>query len=275
MKNNLFISGIVVTISMLVGAMFFHIQDAEQLRIVFFDVGQGDATLIISPSGRTMLIDTGSDGARISRKLAGVLPWSRPTIDLLVLTHPDVDHVGGAQRVIAEYNIGGVLMPYSTKDSALFSGLIKEIQEREIPVLFAVAGETITLDDGLLFSILWPPKNAGDILSANNSSIVGQLTYQEDSFLFTGDLEERGEALLPFFSTLLHAEVLKVGHHGSKTSSSDEFLAVIKPSVVVISVGENTYGHPHARVLEKFIGMTILRTDINGDITLISNGNNF
>ena len=264
-----------MTISVLVGAVVFQIQHPSQLRIIFFDVGQGDATLIIAPSGRTMLIDTGSDEALISRKLAEHIPWSRPTIDLLILTHPDLDHVGGALRVIAEYDIGGVLMPYHTKDTAPFLRLVEEIQRRAIPVLFATVGEQITLENALTFSILWPPENAGDILNANNSSIVGLLVYREDSFLFMGDLEVRGERLLPILSSLPHADVLKVGHHGSKTSSSEEFISAVDPGIAIISVGENSYGHPNEEVLERFLGVTILRTDINGDITLISDGNNF
>ena len=274
-RNTRIILSIAVAVSILTGTVIFQFQHQEQLRIVFFDVGQGDAALIISPSGRTMLIDTGRDGARISRKLTEYLPWARPTIDLLVLTHPDLDHVGGALRVITEYDIGGVLMPYRTKDTAFFEGLIEEMQERAIPVLFASAGHEVTLDDELSFSVLWPPKGTGEILSANNSSLVGLLLYKNDSFLFTGDLEKRGEALLPFFSFLPHAEVLKVGHHGSRTGTSKKFFAEVAPSVAIISVGENRYGHPHEEVLKTLQGTTILRTDINGDITLISNGNNF
>lgn len=283
-RHTIVILGIAIAISVLMGMVVFQIQDRDQLRIVFFDVGQGDAALIISPSGRTMLIDTGRDGPLISRKLAEYLPWHRPTIDLLLLTHPDLDHVGGAASVIAEYDIGGVLMPYSTKDTALFADIIKEIRERDIPVLFASAGDEVALENALSFSILWPPRLApgrasphggGPLLSANNSSLVGLLLYKNDSFLFTGDLEARGERLLPFFSSMPHAEVLKVGHHGSKTSTSEEFFAEVNPSVTIISVGENSYGHPHEEVLETLRGTTILRTDTNGDITLISNGNNF
>lgn len=256
--------------------LFYEAAVPKALRLTFFDIGQGDAIFIETERGRQVLIDTGADGRLILQKLSSVLPFYDNTIDLLILTHPDMDHIGGTLRVLESYQVGGVLLPYVTKDLPLFVNVVETLQEQGIPVLFAQRGDRINLDEETVLDILWPPKRAERVFSsANDVSIVVRLRYKNDSFLFTGDIEERGERALAALGSFLSADVLKVGHHGSNTSTSAEFLQAVQPSLAIISVGENSYGHPVPEVLERLSGIQILRTDQNGDITLVSKGDSF
>src|SRR3989338_6027374 len=148
---------------------------------------------------------------------------------------------------------------------------MRVVQERHIPVLYAEAGNRVRIDEEIYFDILWPPKEGEKVFPAsdtNDMSIVARLVYNNDTFLFTGDLEERGERLLGVFGASLNAEVLKVGHHGSSTSTSEDFLAHVQPRLAIISAGiKNPYGHPHQEILKRLIdaGIKTLRTDENGD----------
>ena len=260
----------------LLTVLLYETAAPKALRLIFFDIGQGDALFIETESGRQVLIDTGADGRRVLQKLADAIPFYDNTIDLLVLTHPDLDHIGGTLQVLESYRIGGVLLPYVTKDMPLLLGIVHALQEQNIPVLFAQRGDRVNLDEETVLDILWPPKRAEQVFSSGNDvSIVARLRYKNDSFLLTGDIEERGERALVALGSHLSSDVLKIGHHGSKTSTSAEFLQAVRPNLAIISVGENSYGHPNPEVLERLSGMQILRTDENGDITLVSKGDSF
>jgi len=227
---------------------------------------------LVAPSLRHVLIDTGPSSAHLEEKLAAFLPWGRRVLDLLVLTHPDSDHIGRAERIVREYQVGGVAMPKDSKDLPAFSSLLSALKEKQVPVIFLKRGDRVSLGSEFFFDVVWPPEVGDEIFSSNNNSLVFKLNYKDDSILFTGDLEASGERVLQHLKGELFSDVLKVGHHGSKSSSTEEFLERVNPKISVVSVGENNYGHPHAGVLERLKSSLILRTDTAGDITLVSDG---
>lgn len=257
--------------------LLYQEAQAPALAISFLDVGQGDSALIITPSGRTMLVDTGPDEQAVSEGVARHMPFYARTIDLLVLTHPDKDHIGGTLAVFKEYDVRGIIMPYAGKDMPIFQEILNTAKDRNIPIFFAHWHEQINLDKDVALNVLWPPEGAENIFSSSNDmALAMKLTYKDDSFMLTGDMESSGEHVLSAFGADLKSDVLKVGHHGSSTSTSKEFLQGVSPKLAVISVGaSNRYGHPTAEVLGRLSGIKTLRTDRNGDITLISQGDTF
>lgn len=261
-----FISGL------LLGLALFALQFPSKLSVTFFDVGQGDSALVRSPSLKYVLIDTGSNSAHVEKKIAALLPFGRHMLDFLVLTHPDSDHIGRAEHVVREYEVGGLAMPRSFKDLPTFSSLLATLQEKEVPVLFLKRGDRVNVAHDFFFNVIWPPEGGGEIFSSNNNSLVLELHYHDDSILFTGDTEAPSERILSRLKAALFADILKVGHHGSKSSSSMEFLERVRPKISIVSVGENSYGHPNPGVLERLQSSLILRTDAAGDITLVSDG---
>lgn len=234
----------------------------------FIDVGQGDSTLIISPGG-TMLIDTGGQSA--VRELKDYLTGLKvERIDYLVLTHPHEDHIGNASMVIENFTVENVLLPNAVATTRAYENMLTAIENSDACVIEAISGEEYTLGD-LAFKVLAP--NSMSYEDLNNYSVVLRITYGDTSFLMTGDAEEMSEAeiLARYDKGELTCDVLKVGHHGSDTSTSSPFLSAVSPAVAIISCGKNnSYGHPHIRTLRKLedIGCTILRTDDIGSILL-------
>lgn len=269
--------GVCVGVAALFTILLYQEAQSRSLSISFLDIGQGDSALIVTPSGRTMLVDTGPDGASVSEGIARHMPFYARTIDLIVLTHPDKDHIGGTLAVLKEYDVRGIIMPYAGKDIPVFQEILNTAKARNIPILFARWHERINLDSEVSLRVLWPPEGAENIFSASNDmSLVMKLTYKDDSFMLTGDMEARGEHVLSVFGVDLASDVLKVGHHGSSGSTSEDFLQKVSPKIAVISAGvNNRYGHPTAEVLRRLSSIKTLRTDKNGDITLVSQGNSF
>jgi len=259
----IFIAGIIF--SLLLGVAFFDLQNPKTLRVTFFNIGQGDAALIYSPLGKKIIIDTGLSGSNITKKIAEHIPWYSNYIDILMLTHFDADHMGGAERIVREFNVGMIILPYSSEEHPF----VLKMREYNVPVTFVGAGARIEIEEGLVMDFFWPIQAAYAVFGRNNASLVARMVYNDNSILFTGDIEKRIEALLPLLTELTESDVLKVSHHGSKTGTAKEFLDLVNPSIAIISVGENTYGHPNNEVLERLSGMEVLRTDVNGDITLI------
>lgn len=241
--------------------------DAE-LCVHYIDVGQGDSIFIELPDGETMLIDAGvSEAGGIIEEYITDLGYDR--ITYLVATHPHADHIGGMAYIVENFDIGSVYMPKAMADTRTFESLLEAIQKKGLKIKTAKAGVSIIEKDGLYADIVAPASEFEDL---NNSSAVILLTYGSTSFLFTGDAEAESEEKI---TADIHADVLKVGHHGSRTSTSDEFLKRVSPSYAVISCGEdNSYSHPHKATLNrlKAAGVYILRTDINGNITFVSDG---
>ena len=247
------------------------------VEIVFLDVGQGDALAIRSPGGRWILVDTGPRSQTYDAGARVVLPYLRRRgvvrIEALVLTHPDLDHIGGAEAVVQALDVGYVLDPAQAAGKDAYVGVLEAASHDAVPWLEARRDVSITLDE-VQISVLYPndgrtPASYGGT-DSNAQSVVLLVRYGEFEALLTGDAPVAvEEAILDDLPSDL--EVLKVGHHGSNTSTSPLLLAQTSPEVAVISVGaRNRYGHPHSEVLNRIIesGARILRTDLSGDIVI-------
>jgi competence protein ComEC len=245
-----------------------------RLTVTFLDVGQGEAILIESPEGHRILVDGGPSGEAITPALGRHLPFYDRRLDLVTLTHPQLDHIGGLPTVIDEYAVGRVLTSPAQVDSAAYRAWSDALRLNNVPLVPAERGQAIDLGDGARLGVLSADR-AGDTASLNDSSLVLRLTMGDISFLLTGDITAEGESALVHSGANLDTTVLKIPHHGSLTSTSPGFVARTSPLVDVISVGANNrYGHPTDAVLARLAGDLVLRTDQHGDITLSTDGEN-
>lgn len=287
MKKNpvLIILGILFGLNILAWVAVGELAGSGGLEVTFFDVGQGDAAFIETPEGRQILIDGGPSSV-ILEKLGHEMPFWDRTIDLVILTHPEKDHLSGLLEVLKRYKVENILWTGVVRDTAEFKEWQKLIAEERAKITIAKSGQLISAGmERSNLSILYPFESlGGEILKdSNNTSIVARLVFGETSFLFTGDATQSVEKELVLPPTPhnptphnLDADVLKVGHHGSKTSTSKEFVEAVSPVIAVISVGkDNTYGHPRQEVLDNLAGIKILRTDLDGDIKITSDGINY
>lgn len=239
------------------------------LTVYYMDVGQGDATLLVSGED-AVLIDAGREnqGTKIRKFLKDN---EIDSLDAFVMTHPDADHIGGAASVISNVAIDTVYWNGMEKDTKTFSNMKNELFYHNITPVVPKAGDTF--DFGTCQAeVLAPIRSHED---ANDMSIVLQVTCGETKFLFTGDAEadEEGD-MANVYGDRLKSDVYKVGHHGSSTASNEPFLSYVNPTYAVISCGkDNDYGHPHKEVMDKLQNTTVFRTDLQGDIILSSDGN--
>jgi competence protein ComEC len=277
----------------------FDLSKSGILEVTFFDVGQGDAIFIETPKMHQILIDGGPSSA-ILEKLAKEMPFWDRSIDLIILTHPEYDHMVGLLEVLKRYKVENILWTGVVRDVVEYKEWVKLIKEEEIKegakIFIAQASQKIKIqwpdrcnlarsESCSFLEVLYPFENlAGrEMKNTNDTSIVAHLVFGENSFLFTGDITKSVEKELSEHYSLkssdqnpIDSDVLKIAHHGSKTSSSEELLKAATPEIAVIQVGKNNYGHPHPQVLlnlEKF-GIEILRTDKDGDIKIVSDGKN-
>lgn len=245
----------------------------NNLKIWFFDIGQGDAIFIETPNRYQILIDGGPDKSVLAKLGSVMLPWDR-SIDAVIFTHPDADHITGLPAVLDRYQVDAIYETGLDHTTSVMQSLEAAIASEAAEHYFLAAPRTLFID-GVRFDIISPSTNyQGRIIKDNNAaSLVIKLTYGETSLLLTGDAEVENEIL--FGPVAGDIDVLKTGHHGSLTSTSVEFLDAVTPEVAIISVGEdNRYGHPHPAVLQRLKQrqVQIFRTDQDGDILLISNG---
>ena len=247
--------------------------NSSNLEVVFFDVGQGDSIFIETSDGFQVLID-GGPGLAVLEKLGQEMPFYDRTIDLVILTHPDHDHLFGLLEVLKRYEIKNILWTGIVKDTAEYQEWISLIEKEEVNIIISEAGKRIVLSENIYLSILYPFENLEnqEVKYTNDSSIVVELVFNDISFLFTGDISKKIEKQLS-----IDSNILKIAHHGSKTSSSSEFLEIVSPELAVISVGENRWGHPHPDVLSNLeeFGIQVLTTRNYGDIKIVSDGNSF
>lgn len=246
-----------------------HLPDGNT-HLSFFDVGQGDAALIRTPSGKHIVIDGGPDLSLLEH-LGTHLPFFNRKIDLLVLSHPNLDHMSAFLDILKRYDVKEVLLAKTHYDLPRYEGMLRMIAEKNIPVTFAISGQRISYDDGLMIDVLWPhPEFSTN--ESNDLSVVLRLHDGIHSALFTGDIEARAEGEILHTGFDLRSDILKVPHHGSRTSSSTGFLLSINPSFAMISVGrENRYGHPHPITLKKYetLSIPVWRTDRQGTMEVV------
>lgn len=241
----------------------------EDLTVHFLDIGQGDCTLL-TQGEHAMLIDAGDNdqGTKVQSYLEYL---GISSLDYLVLTHPDADHIGGADVVIYKFDCNTILMPERKTDTRTYDDVIQAMKSKDYTAIHPEVGDSYAFGESS-FTILSPARNYED---SNDCSIVLRLTHGSNTFLFTGDAEEEAESDMLASGMDLSADVLKVGHHGSHTSTSDAFLDAVSPTYAVISCeAGNSYGHPHAETLNKLraVGVQMFRTDDQGTITVTSDG---
>ncbi|MGB1250803.1 MAG: DNA internalization-related competence protein ComEC/Rec2 [Candidatus Promineifilaceae bacterium] len=250
-------------------------QPDGMLHVTFFDVGQGDATLIETPSGRQILIDGGYFPSVMSSHLGRAVPFWDRDIDIVIVTHPDADHVAGIPKVLERYRVGRLLVDGLHENVAgAYAAMLDEAQMQNLSPEPVRAGQLITIEDGVQLEIVHPGETLSDE-SRNNNSVSMRLLYGEFSLLLTGDSEVSAENEILARDVPLQSLVYKAGHHGSGTSSTPAFLEAVNPQIVVISAGENNrFGHPHPDVLKSFatLGATVLCTSQFGSIEVISDG---
>jgi len=261
----------------------WDLNSAQALEVNFLNVGQGDATFMVSPQNHQILIDGGPDSTTLE-KLAKEMPFWDRTIDLIILTHPEKDHLTGLIEVLKRYKIENILWTGVVRDTSEYREWLNLIEKEGAQIKIAKAGQKIKLsplnpDKSIYFDILLPFADVSgqEIKNSNDTSIVTKLVFKNTAFLFTGDISSNGEEKLISANLRLESDVLKVSHHGSKYSTSENFLENVLPEIAVIQVGENSYGHPTPEVLERLekFGIKVLRTDLNGDIKIISNGKDY
>lgn len=236
-------------------------------KLIFFDVGQGDA-IFISAGSNQVLIDGGA-GGKILEKLGKSMPFLDKKIELIIVTHPDKDHIGGLVDVLSRYEIEEIMYSDITSETKAFDSFKELIKQKNIKTIAPIFGQVVDIYPKISLEILYP---FGDIKgqtfsNENNISTVAKLIFGQKTVLLTGDAEEPVEIQLQNSNVNLKSDILKVGHHGSKSASSANFIKTVSPSTAIISVGkDNSYGHPHQEVLDSLSGIDILRTDLLGDI---------
>jgi len=244
------------------------------LKVSFLDIGQGDAIFIEAPNGNQVLIDGGSNRA-VLKELGKVMPFYDRTIDAVIATHPDKDHIGGLVEVLKNYRADFVMEPGVSSDTGVYQELEKTIADKNLPRILARRGMLLNLGEGARLNILFPNRNT-EGWETNTASIVAKLVYGNNSFLLTGDSPIVIEKYLSMIDGRnLKSDVLKTGHHGSRTSTSESFAGLVSPQYTVISAGKNNqYGHPHKEVLDILdkIKSVILKTYENGTVTFSSDG---
>lgn len=287
-SNKLFMLVVTTILVAIITSLNIHIINAQlegnnnELKIIFLDVGQGGSSLIIFPNQRTMLIDGGEHDQ--SNYILSVLEeYDIEKIDTVVATHPHSDHIGGLLGIIQNVAIDKIYDSGQEHNTQTFENYLDLIESKKIP--FKLARENIEMeeiDPQVNIKILNPPKSLfnGTRNEINDNSVVLKLTYGNFSILFTGDIGKLPERKLVDNKNIKNIDILKIGHHGSKYSSTKAFLKSVNPQIAVILVGENNgYGHPHLEALERIENQEsvqhILRTDIDGTVVLTTDGNQY
>jgi len=255
-------------------------QENTRLKVAYLDIGQGDAIYIEAPNGHQMIIDGGPPGALLPA-LREVMPFSDRSIDVIMVTNPDQDHFAGFIDLLDTYEVGAVIESGTFNKSKIYARLETMIGEKEIPKIIARRGMQVDLGSGVHLDILFPDRDVS-AWTPNDGSIVAKLVYGNTAIMLTGDATQKTESYILSGSEAskqagnLASNILKVGHHGSRTSTSDAFVKAVDPEYAVISDGrDNKYGHPHQETLDTLnkYGAKILRTDLLGTIIFESDGN--
>ncbi|MEJ6949450.1 helix-hairpin-helix domain-containing protein [Natronospora cellulosivora (SeqCode)] len=249
-----------------------------ELQVHYIDVGQGDAILIQTADNKNMLIDAGDRYSSVAKKMVSYLEeLGIEKIDIIVGTHPHADHIGGIPAIINNFEVGKIYDSGRVHTSTTYEEYLLLIYEKDIPFYTPRAGDEINLGE-LSFSVIHPDEENLEAYSLNDASIVLHLEYGDVSFLFTGDIELKAEEKILEAGLNIRSDILKVAHHGSSTSSHEEFIDRVMPEVAIIQVGEdNRFDHPAAEVLQSLLdrGIEVYRNDLHGDIVLITDGSEY
>lgn len=249
------------------------------LKIYFLNVGQGDAEFIETPNGNKILIDGGPDATVLS-KLSKIMPFYDREIDLVVLSHPHADHVTGLIEVLNRYDVANIIQARENYNSPIFLAWQEAVRNEGAENIEAVAGTKINLGNNTALTILYPSQSVANTTTGtpHDDMVMVMLEYKSFRVLFAGDTEKKVENALEQKNIDLNADVLKIGHHGSKTSSSENFLNVVKPQLGFIEVGkDNNFRLPTQEVLDRLLshGIKYYRTDSDGTEEIVSDGENF
>lgn len=287
MRYKYFLALLGLTFTLVVGAILSY--PDQNLHLIFCDVGQGDAILVVKGKNQ-VLIDAGP-GEKVLGCLSQHLPFWDKTLELVILTHPEADHAGGLPSVLERYNVRQLVSNSLITESGIFQKLREQVATKQIPVYSPKVGDKIKIEDleiGILFplekqgtELVWQKLDDPKVLgievfpgNLNETSIVSLLKYQDFEALLPGDIGIEEEEKLKIGDV----EVLKIAHHGSKYSTSPGFLEKTTPELAIISVGAtNRYGHPTPEVLERLrnLEIKILRTDLDGEVEIVSDGENW
>ena len=261
----------------LVFLLIFSLNVSADLIVHFIDVGQGDAILLQHQEGDTVLIDGGDRFASIEEKLISYLTEAGvERFDAIIATHPHADHIGGLPAVMENFPVDAIYDSGRVHTSQTYENYLMLIDEKDIPFKTPRRGDKIELDN-LTFDIVHPGENVEEY-SLNDASITAHLQYGQISFIFTGDIEESAEREIVETGIDIKSTVLKVAHHGSRTSTNDYFLEAVNPEVAIIQVGEdNRFGHPAPEVINRLQenNIDIYRNDLNGDIVINTDGETY
>jgi competence protein ComEC len=288
----------VATLLIVVLHPFSAAQPDGRLRVEFLDVGQGDSALLTTPDGTTILIDGGGqpslswanndsdvgepferDTRSVGERVVSEYLWSRglDRVDYLIATHADADHIDGLNDIARNFKVRGAIVARAPLDDREFAKFAQTLNTAGVPLEIVGSGDVIQLGN-VLIDVVWPaPVHMADSPSRNNDSIVLRIRFGEKSFLFTADIEKETEAALVKSGKDLHTDVVKVAHHGSKTSSTEQFVAAARPTIAVISVGRHSmFGHPHKEVVDRWraSGAQVMTTGEKGTITVLTDGAN-
>lgn len=286
-KINLTLKEFIIILFLFVLIFTFYISESlkpgSNLRITFFNVGQGDSTFIQTPSNAKILIDGGVDN-KVLNHLGKKLSFADNNIDIVIATHDDADHIFGLIKVMEKYNVKVFITSVPNSSNNLMQELIKIAESKNIKIIQIKSQGEIKFSDNVKINFLFPTTNLDKIEDGNSASVVSQIIYGNKKILLTGDLGINGENyLISKYGNILdqqkqyflESDILKLGHHGSNTSSGPNFLKSVKPSLAIISAGENNkFGHPHESVtnlLNKF-GIKYLETAKEGNIKFVTNG---
>lgn len=268
--------GLLVAADIIIWYVLIHEDRRGILTVSFLDIGQGDAIFIDAPNGSQLLLDGGA-GSVVLRQLGGVMSFYDRSIDVLLASHADADHIGGLLDVLKRFSVAAMIEGGTHSETSAYAALEQGVASERAAHRILHAGDKIILDGerGVVLKILFPDRDAIDF-ETNTGSIVAELTYGTVCFMLTGDSPQAiEEYLVSLYGDKLHCQVLKAGHHGSKTSSSEEFVSAVSPTYGIISAGkDNKYGHPNQETLDTLnkFGAEILRTDELGTISFITDG---
>lgn len=269
--------GLLIILVLVLSFAFVLIKESKPIqntKVTMLNVGQGDSFLVQASNGKQMLIDGGKDGAVLA-ELAKVMPWGDRSIDIVLATHPDMDHIGGLDAVLKRYKVDMFLTSEVGGDTQEYKNLLALVNKKKIPAYFVKAGMRFDLSDKDYFIVLFPDRDVSG-WETNTGSVVGKFVSGERSVLFTGDSPAPIEQYLAKKeSKNLDVDILKLGHHGSRTSTTAALLKVATPELALVSAGKNnSYGHPHKEVLTllKQFNVPYISTQIDSTVTFETDG---